>query len=90
MMDSAEKGFAIIFVISILLIAGACIGAIAKQKEWEKFKTDHKCEIVGKMDSSSAPMFGVSSSGGTAWGVQMSSAKTQYKCNDGITYWKDE
>jgi hypothetical protein len=51
-------------------------------QNWEQFKIDYKCKIVGKTSSTSH--LGISSSGNAV--VISESAKTSWLCSDGITY----
>ena len=74
----------------ILAILGLVIKAgYEDQKRWDAFKTAHNCQIVGKMDGETFNTFGVSGNGQMTVGVGSTSSKTGWKCDDGITYWKE-
>lgn len=53
-----------------------------ERAEWRAFAAQHNCQVVGKQKSSSAI--------GSDGKVVFISGKTGYKCNDGITYWRDD
>lgn len=64
---------AVVLIVVLLLMA-----AYAEQKEWDAFKEDHHCAVIGKKD-------GQVTSGG-----HYVSGQTGYRCDDGVEYWKNE
>lgn len=61
---------------------------IKDAKEWEKFKLDHECILIGKMRGETFTTFGIGSNGQSVVGVGTTSGKSGWKCNDDITYWR--
>jgi len=71
------------FLISCIVIIGLSVYyGIEEEQNWEQFKIDYRCKIVGKTSSTSH--LGISSSGNAV--VISESAKTSWLCSDGITY----
>lgn len=78
-----KESAAIIFIIIISVLA---FFAAKKQKdEWEAFKIQHDCKVVGKRDSQTS--YGTDSSGKTI--TTYTPSQTAWLCNDGVTYWKN-
>ena len=62
--------------------------ALEEQAEWEKFKVEHQCKIVGRMSGDVFNTVGVTGNGQVAIGIGTTSSKTGYACDDGVTYWR--
>ncbi|EBA9792697.1 hypothetical protein ICQ89_004431 [Salmonella enterica] len=64
-----------------------------KKEEWKKWANEH-CQIIAKKDGSTTleTGVGVATNGQAATGVftNSTSDQTAYKCDDGITYWKND
>ncbi len=75
-------GMGITAFVVLVIIVVAIFAAIHESNEWEKFKVDHKCKVVGYVKGGSN--YGVTSSGKSA--VVFESDKTSWLCDDGITY----
>lgn len=81
------------------LIAGiVCVAAwgIANEKkqqqQWAVFAQEHQCVMIERVQpaSGNGVFTGVSAGGKIVFGSvsNVSPAKTAFKCNDGITYWR--
>lgn len=70
----------------IAIIIGMVYLAIQDEKQWQQFKVDHNCKIVGESQSSGS--YGLSSSGKMIWMTNPGS-KT-WLCDDGIQYTRSE
>lgn len=93
-----ERGGAVTGAL-ILLAAVACVAVLAygihAQLEaaaaWHAWAAQH-CKMVGHMDGDTditvAPV--VIGKGGVAVGVTDTPDKTAYKCDDGVTYWRND
>lgn len=82
-----------IAMIWILLLCAAIVFLGQKKKEeWELFKEEHDCKVVGKMDGEFDSGIGmtVNADGNIEPTLVMESSpnKTGWLCDDGITYWK--
>lgn len=76
-------------VLTILGLLALCFyGLYLGEKEWEQFRVEHNCKIVGKQSSTVAPGVGVSGNGNAVSTVTVIPGKTGYLCDDGITYWR--
>ncbi|EGT9285385.1 hypothetical protein JE658_004578 [Salmonella enterica] len=64
-----------------------------KKEEWKKWAGEH-CNVIAKKDGNSSieTGVGVTTNGQAATGVftNSTSDQTAYKCDDGITYWKND
>ncbi|WGH28357.1 hypothetical protein 13AC503A_gene0048 [Aeromonas phage 13AC503A] len=73
-------------------IAGALWLASESEAHWQQFKTDHHCELVGKMEGTAVFSTGAAvGPNGTVGVVPTTSyipGKEGWKCDDGITYWR--
>ena len=72
----------------VVLVAVVIAAAIHDSNEWDKFKIDHHCKVVGKMDGDVFNTFGVGSNGQAVVGIGTTPGKTGWLCDDGVTYWK--
>jgi hypothetical protein len=74
----------------VVLFVLFVLGAIAEQREWDRFSVSHHCHVTGKMRgdlvTTVAPIIG--GNGGVAVGVSNTPDKTGYLCDDGVTYWR--
>lgn len=68
--------------VAILLLLVAAIGAFAEQNQWETFKVEHHCKMVGKTASTIGT--GLSTSGNVT--TLVVNGKTSWLCDDGVTY----
>lgn len=83
--DFIEENLGKIFCITAVLIILVVIFLIIKgDREWQRFKVEHKCKIVSKEDSTIGT--GIGSNGQVITTVE--SGKTGWLCDDGITYYK--
>lgn len=80
---STEK--IIIVVISVLIVLGIWAN-IVERREWEAFKAEHNCKIVGKTKATSS--VGITTAGDGGLVVLTKPSRTGWKCDDGITYWR--
>lgn len=69
-------GFVVFFVFYVL------ITGMAERQAW----LDAHCEVVGKISGSTSVGVGIGSNGNTSVIPISTPSKTQYKCDDGITY----
>jgi hypothetical protein len=62
--------------------------AEAESAAWEAFAQEHHCRLVGHINGSVAPSFGIGSSGLSVFGTTPIPAKDGFACDDGVTYWR--
>ena len=74
-----------VIVLSVPLLVWA---AIVEDREWEKFKVDHKCRIVSYQPSTSSTGTGLSPKGEITTVVVTTPDKTGWLCDDGVTYYR--
>ena len=80
-MDDIPWGFITVAVVIALLLGWSH----AKEwHEWEQFKADNGCKIVGFSRGSTAPMIGFDGK----FGMGIENDKVAWECNNGITYWR--
>ncbi|HGW8522644.1 TPA: hypothetical protein ACNRPN_004748 [Escherichia coli] len=61
-----------------------------KPDEWETFKAAHNCKVVGKRDGHSNDGIGVTTRGTVGYIIGDNTPdQVAYKCDDGVTYWKN-
>lgn len=75
-------------VLVLLLLIAFGIYLMHEEREWEKFKADHNCTLVGKVDGKSMPGYGISSNGTISFSVLHSAEQEGWACDDGVTYWR--
>lgn len=79
-----------IALLVFLVLPVAVWMAVLGERDWERFKIDHHCQVVGKMSGSVVttvgPTFG--GQGGIAVGVGSTPDRTGWLCDDGVTYWR--
>ena len=84
------RGILGIIVLLILMIPVTIYSSIKDYEQWEIFKVEHNCKIVGRergnISTGVSPIIG--SNGGVGVIVVSSPDKTGWKCDDGITYWR--
>lgn len=86
----------IVHGMSFFFVAGAIAAAvftfifmgIYKDQEWKDFASEH-CQIIEKKDGKNTSGLGVSLRGQIGAFFGSSSPQTVYKCDDGITYTKN-
>jgi thiol:disulfide interchange protein len=93
MVQSPEKyGNKMVLVICILavIVTGFIFYTNATKKEikWQEWATEH-CKVIEKIDGATSVGVGISTSGQAGAFISPSSNQTGYKCDDGITYWKN-
>lgn len=89
--ESLLQKLIVIAVVVIVLCAPILVYAMIKEQEkWDIFKAEHQCKIVSHMDGDVFTTTGINSSGKMVTSVGRTSDKTAYKCNDGVTYWRNE
>lgn len=62
--------------------------ALESSRQWSKFKTDHHCRIVQKVDGTSTVATSVGTNGQVTVTPVFIPGKIAWLCDDGITYWK--
>lgn len=76
----------------ILSVPAAFVMIYVEDQEWQAFKVEHSCRVVGKVSGSTGTGIGttISPNGGVGVGPVVVSVpgKTGWQCNDGITYWR--
>ena len=81
------------------LLAGAMLVVAAllvlpmftsERSSWEQFKIDHKCVVIEKRDSQTTSGVGFTFEGQVGVGFGSTPAQVAYRCDDGVTYWKDQ
>lgn len=67
------------------------IGYLSYQDEirWDKFAAEHDCKKVGHEESSLSIGFAATAKGTVSPVMVASGPKKGFKCNDGITYWRN-
>lgn len=72
----------------VVVLAIGTVAMVQEGREWQAFASAHHCQVVGRMQGSTdiAPI--ISSKGGVA--VTTTPDKTAYKCDDGVTYWRND
>lgn len=86
----------IVHGMSFFFVAGAIAAAVFtfifmgtyKDQEWKAFASEH-CQIIEKKDGQNTSGLGVSLRGQIGAIYGSSSPQTVYKCDDGITYTKN-
>jgi hypothetical protein len=84
----SDIGMAIVVLIFSAVIVVAISLAVDENREWESFKTQHKCKIVSQLHGDVFNTVGVSSKGNVVVGIGSTPDKTGWLCDDGITYFK--
>lgn len=81
--------YAFVALIAAVLMYAVTTAQMQEHKRWEQFKIDHACEIVEHKDSFSHldPVLG--DDGSTSFIVRGEDAQDAWRCNDGVTYWKE-
>ena len=82
----------IALALGVLLVA-AIKGSIEERKQWEVFKIEHECRVVGRKQAQTSvgtatvvrPDGGVSVAPVTTF----TAGQTAWECNDGVTYWRN-
>lgn len=65
-------------VLAVLICLWYFMSDDGQPEDWDMFKVQHDCKIVGHVARSTSIT--------TAGDVVFNSAKTQWLCNDGVTY----
>jgi hypothetical protein len=88
--DGWAMRFVLIALATILFVCTPLLvwAAISDIREWNAFKFDHNCKVVGKMRGDVVTTIAPTTGGGVAIGVASIPAKTGWLCDDGITYWR--
>lgn len=61
-----------------------------ENRQWDAFSAAHNCVVVEKRDGYTSSGTGFTSNGKTAFVTTSTPAQVAYRCDDGITYWKNE
>lgn len=84
-----------IAALAALLVAimwGGIHFAQEEEKQWAAFASEHDCKVVGRMSATTNIGTGFGFAGNGQMGVVTTTSttpsKTQYACNDGVTYWR--
>ncbi len=72
----------------VLLLAVMMFLAVKQDRKWEEFIIENNCVVVERISGSTSLGTGVSSSGQVVTMPVHIAAKTAYKCDDGVTYWR--
>lgn len=86
----ATKLVVIVVALFILCVPMLVIAMVKEREAWDIFKAEHQCQVISHMDGDFFTATGISSSGKMVTSVGRTSDKTAYKCNDGVTYWRNE
>ncbi|EEV2805188.1 hypothetical protein WDQ01_004462 [Salmonella enterica] len=90
MLSSILHGLSFIFVTGLVVAAAFAFvfESTYKDQEWKDFASEH-CQIIEKKDGQNTSGLGVSLRGQIGAFLGSSSPQTVYKCDDGITYTKN-
>lgn len=92
MLDKVLTGFSVIGVVFIMFVVAN--QESRKEKRWQQFKVDHKCKIIGQRDGHTSYGVGTGVSGNGSVAVVMVPNSTpdqvEWKCDNGMTYWKNK
>ncbi|EIS4047329.1 TPA: hypothetical protein J4R74_001993 [Escherichia coli] len=90
MLSSITHGLSFIFVGGVVIAAvlAFVFGSTYKDQQWKEFASEH-CQIIEKKDGQDTSGLGVSLRGQIGAFFGSSSPQTVYKCDDGITYTKN-
>lgn len=90
LIGSAFRAFFGAALISVFISGFAYIWMYNSQAndEWQRFASDH-CKVTEKREGQSTSGIGLSLSGKVGAFFGSTSAQTGYKCDDGVTYWKN-
>ncbi|HDS3454390.1 TPA: hypothetical protein QIW60_003554 [Escherichia coli] len=88
---SALSGFFVIFFIGIVVTAIVFTISLSVQEkdEWKAYAAEH-CKVIEKRESQATSGVGVSMTGKVGTYIGSTDAQTAYKCDDGVTYWKND
>ena len=75
-------------VFIVALIVGVGYLVMEDEKQWQKFKAEHKCVVVGRMRGDVVTGTTVTTGGKVGVVTAVTPDKMGYKCDDGITYWR--
>lgn len=91
---SIEAGVALTMLAVFALFAAVLQASVEEQREWEAFKKEHNCSIVGRkqaqVHTGVATAISANGSVGVAPVTTVSSAQVAYQCEDGFIYWRNE
>ena len=73
-----------LITVCILAIIYSVIAGVYSEKEWQIFKSQHDCVIVGKVESTINPGFSTDGQ----FIATTTPSQTGWECNDGVTYWR--
>lgn len=80
-MDTFEK---LVVAVMVLVLIALVAALVQDNQNWQKFKVEHNCKVVGKTAGTWST--GISSSGSV---VSVSTpGQTGWACDDGVTYWR--
>lgn len=79
---------AAICVMIIALLAWAIHSDREKEREWERFAANHQCREVAKISGEMFNTLSFDAKGNTVVGIGVTSDKTGWLCNDGVTYYR--
>lgn len=79
----------VIFILAVIVTGFMFYSDYTKKEQtWREWATEH-CKVIEKIDGKTSVGVGVSTSGQAGAFISPSSNQTGYKCDDGITYWKN-
>jgi hypothetical protein len=95
-MDDHDSNFWMHSAIGLLvsLLAGG-IFLVAQHEqhdehEWQQFKVTHSCKVVARIEGSVMTTTGLTTDGKVTTGVADDSDKIGWKCDDGVTYYRND
>lgn len=83
-------GPVIAFLFVVGIIALLIVAAIKDQKNWNKFASDHKCKLVAVQQGSYQSGYYYNSNGGYVYGSHYVDGTNTFKCDDGVTYTREQ
>lgn len=79
---------AVLFVAAVLAVMAAKESK-REQAEWQRFSAAHRCVIVERSPAMNLPSTGFDNKGNATFGNTYIPERAAWKCDDGVTYWRD-
>lgn len=87
-----ERALIVLMLLVFSLIPFGIYAIIEEAKQWEEFKVINNCKVVSRVKghSSTDVGYGMTTTGqmGTIITTNTVPDKTQWSCDDGVTYWR--
>jgi len=95
MPDYIEEWFplALLVFVCFSIVFLATYASMENEKRWQTFKVEQNCVLVGVSEGDTFVGVGYATTAGGAGPVVTVSAtpnKKGYKCDDGVTYWRNK